>query len=257
MMAIGKSAADFGPPLFASTFDLRASGAQPMSVVLFASGLTKSFASPGGKIEILRGVNLAVNAGECVSIRGESGAGKTTLLQILGGLEKPDAGELRWNGETVTGKGNRFLAERRARLLGYVFQAFHLVPELTALENVTLAAHIAGRPGKSARPEAKSLLERVGLGHRLDHLPGKLSGGECQRVAIARALINRPPLVLADEPTGNLDENTGESIMALLLDMTRERGAALALVTHSPAYAARAHRRLILRHGELHEADSL
>ncbi len=228
-----------------------------MSVVLFATGLTKSFASPGGKIEILRGVNLAVNAGECVSIRGESGAGKTTLLQILGGLEKPDTGELRWNGETVTGKGNRFLTERRARLLGYVFQSFHLVPELTALENVTLAARIAGRPAKVALPEAKSLLERVGLGHRLDHLPAKLSGGECQRVAIARALVNRPPLVLADEPTGNLDENTGESIMRLLLDMTRERGVALALVTHSADFASRADRRLILRHGELHEGESL
>ena len=228
-----------------------------MSEVLFASALTKSFAAPGGRIDILRGVNIAVKAGECVSIRGESGAGKTTLLQILGGLEKPDTGELRWNGETVTGKANGFLADRRSRLLGYVFQSFHLVPELTALENVTLAARIAGKPAKTAVPEAKALLERVGLGKRLDHLPGKLSGGECQRVAIARALVNKPPLVLADEPTGNLDENTGDSIMRLLLDMTRERGVALALVTHSRVFAARADRRLILRHGELHEGDSL
>ncbi len=228
-----------------------------MSEVLFAASLTKSFAAPGGTIEILRGVNITVKAGECVSIRGESGAGKTTLLQILGGLEKPDTGELRWNGETVTGKANGFLADRRSRLLGYVFQSFHLVPELTAVENVTLAARIAGKSAKAAEPEARALLERVGLGRRLDHLPGKLSGGECQRVAIARALINKPPLILADEPTGNLDENTGESIMRLLLDMTRERGTALALVTHSPVFAARADRRLILRHGELHEGETL
>lgn len=228
-----------------------------MSEVLFASSLTKSFAAPGGKIEILRGVNITVKTGECVSIRGESGAGKTTLLQILGGLEKPDTGELRWNGGTVTGKSNGFLAERRSRLLGYVFQSFHLVPELTALENVTLAARIAGKSAKAAEPEAKALLERVGLGKRLEHLPGKLSGGECQRVAIARALINRPPLVLADEPTGNLDENTGESIMRLLIDMTRERDTALVIVTHSPVFAARADRRLILRHGELHEGETL
>ena len=228
-----------------------------MSEVLFADRLTKSFAAPGGKIEILRGVNIAVKAGECVSIRGESGAGKTTLLQILGGLEKPDTGELRWNGETVTGKNNGFLAERRARLLGYVFQSFHLVPELTALENVTLAARIAGKSTKAAAPEARALLERVGLGKRLDHLPGKLSGGECQRVAIARALINKPPLVLADEPTSNLDENTGAAIMDLLIEPTRERGVALALVTHSKEFAARADRRFVLRQGELHESESL
>ena len=228
-----------------------------MSEVLFADRLTKSFAAPGGNLEILRGVNLAVKAGECVSIRGESGAGKTTLLQILGGLEKPDTGELRWNGETVTGKSNGFLADRRARLLGYVFQSFHLVPELTALENVTLAARIAGKSAKAAEPGARELLERVGLGKRLDHLPGRLSGGECQRVAIARALVNKPPLVLADEPTGNLDETTGEKIMALLLETTRERGVALALVTHSKEFAERADRRFTLRHGELHEGGTL
>ena len=228
-----------------------------MSEVLFADRLTKSFAAPGGNLEILRGVNLSVKAGECISIRGESGAGKTTLLQILGGLEKPDTGELRWNGETVTGRSNGFLADRRAHLLGYVFQSFHLVPELTALENVTLAARIAGKSAKAAEPEARELLERVGLGKRLDHLPGKLSGGECQRVAIARALVNKPPLVLADEPTGNLDETTGEKIMSLLLEMTRERGVALALVTHSKEFAERADRKFILRHGELHEGDSL
>jgi len=224
-----------------------------MPPVLLADALTKSFDSPGGKIDILRGVNLVVNAGECVSIQGRSGAGKTTLLQILGALEKADTGSLAWNGETVTGRPNGFLAERRARLLGYVFQAFHLVPELTALENVVLATRIAGRHTRATRAEATALLERVGLGHRLGHAPGKLSGGECQRVAIARALINRPPLILADEPTGNLDESTGEDVMRLLLDMTRERDTALILVTHSTAFAARADRKLVLSHGILEE----
>ena len=223
-----------------------------MSAVLSAENLQKSFASPGGRLHTLRGVNLAVSAGESVSIRGESGAGKTTLLQILGGLDQPDSGTLRWSGETVTGRSNGFLAERRARLLGYVFQAYQLVPELTALENVLLAARIAGRRETETRPEALALLERVGLGARLRHLPGQLSGGECQRVALARALINRPPLILADEPTGNLDENTGESIMRLLLDLTRERATALILVTHNPAFAARTDRALTLSQGLLH-----
>lgn len=227
-----------------------------MPEVLFAENLTKSFPIPGGRLETLRGVNLSVNAGESVSIRGESGAGKTTLLQILGGLDKADSGTLRWNGETVTGRPNGFLAERRARLLGYVFQAYQLVPELSALENVTLAARIAGRSGPAVTTEARALLDRVGLASRLSHLPGKLSGGECQRVALARALINQPPLVLADEPTGNLDETTGESIMRLLLDVTRERDTALVLVTHNPAFAKRTTRALLLRHGVLTTAET-
>lgn len=227
-----------------------------MSHVLLAEDLRKSFDTPGGRLHTLRGVRLAVNAGESVSIRGDSGAGKTTLLQLLGGLDKPDSGTLRWSGEIVTGRSNAFLANRRARLLGYVFQAYRLVPELTALENILLAARIAGRRESEARPEALALLERTGLAERAAHTPGKLSGGECQRVALARALINRPPLLLADEPTGNLDENTGETVMRLLLDITRERATALVLVTHNPAFAARADRALVLRRGVLHDAAS-
>lgn len=223
------------------------------SPVLAANAIRKSFASPAGTIDVLRGVDLAVAAGERVSVRGESGAGKTTLLQILGGLDAPDSGELFWNGERITGRGNAFLARARTKLIGYVFQFFHLVPELTALENVLLAARIAGTPVRAAREQARELLSRVGLGERVGHLPAKLSGGECQRVAIARALVNRPPLILADEPTGNLDERTGESVMSLLLDVCRERDAALFLVTHNLEFADRADRRLVLRRGVLEE----
>lgn len=221
--------------------------------VLSAQKIVKSFTTPAGTIDVLRGVDLAVDAGEFVSVRGESGAGKTTLLQILGGLETPDSGEIFWNEERITRRGNAFLAKARTKLVGYVFQFFHLVPELTALENVLLAARIAGTPEKEARERAENLLARAGLGERFSHLPTKLSGGECQRVAIARALINRPPLLLADEPTGNLDERTGESVMRLLVEICRENGAALLLVTHNLDFAERASRRLVLRGGILEE----
>lgn len=221
--------------------------------VLAAENIAKSFTTPAGTIDVLKGVNLSVRSGESVSVRGESGAGKTTLLQILGGLDTPDSGELFWNGERITRRGNAFLAKARTKLIGYVFQFFHLVPELTALENVLLAARIAGTPMREAREQAITLLSRVGLGERLAHLPTKLSGGECQRVAIARALINRPPLLLADEPTGNLDEHTGESIMRLLIDVCREQRAALLLVTHNLDFASHTDRRLILRRGVLEE----
>lgn len=221
--------------------------------VLSAQKIRKSFATPAGKLEVLSGVNLSIASGESVSIRGASGAGKTTLLQILGGLDMPDSGELFWNGERITRRGNAFLAKARAKLVGYVFQFFHLVPELTAFENVLLAARIAGTPLRTAREQAKELLARVGLAERVAHLPSKLSGGECQRVAIARALINRPPLLLADEPTGNLDERTGESVMQLLVDVCREQKTALLLVTHNLDFASRADRRLILRRGVIEE----
>lgn len=219
--------------------------------VLEAQNLKKTFTTPAGTISVLNGVDLAVAPGEFVSVRGASGAGKTTLLQILGGLERPDSGELFWNGERITRRGNAFLAKARTTLIGYVFQFFHLVPELTALENVLLAARIAGTPPARATDDAKALLARVGLAERLAHLPAKLSGGECQRVAIARALINRPPLLLADEPTGNLDERTGEDVMQMLVDVCREQNAALLLVTHNVAFADRAARRLHLTLGRL------
>ena len=219
--------------------------------VLQARGLAKGFASPAGLLPVLTDVSLEVFAGESVSIRGSSGSGKTTLLQQLGGLDQPDAGEVR-----VLAPDVGLVAPRASlgRGVGFVFQNYQLMPELTALENVALAARIAGVPALSATAAARALLTQVGLGARLEHLPAKLSGGECQRVAIARALVNRPSVILADEPTGNLDERTGAEIMDLLLGVVAERGAALVLVTHSREFAERAGRRLVLSGGVLSPA---
>lgn len=219
--------------------------------VLQARGLAKGFASPAGLLPVLTDVSLEVFAGESVSIRGSSGSGKTTLLQQLGGLDQPDAGEVR-----VLAPDVGLVAPRASlgRGVGFVFQNYQLMPELTALENVALAARIAGVPALSATAAARALLTQVGLGARLGHLPAKLSGGECQRVAIARALVNRPSVILADEPTGNLDERTGAEIMDLLLGVVADRGAALVLVTHSREFAERAGRRLVLSGGVLSPA---
>ncbi len=217
--------------------------------VLRATGLAKRFPSGPRTIEVLRGVDLAVAAGESVSIRGESGSGKTTLLNLVAGLELADAGAIEWEGEPVTGWTLDRLAVRRARFLGMVFQAFYLVPELTAFDNVLLAARIAGPVGAAERARAGELLARVGLAERAEHLPGKLSGGERQRVALARALINRPRVILADEPTGNLDERTAHSVMDLLLGLAVEERVALVLVTHNKDHAARTDRRLFLHLG--------
>lgn len=222
-----------------------------MSIVLEAKNVKKKFNTLAGTLEVLKDVNLQVRAGESVSICGASGSGKTTLLQILGGLDNATAGEIFWTGEKITGRGNVFLAQARTRLIAYVFQSYHLVPELTALENVLLAAKIAGTPMKRAREEALALFEKVGLQERVNHLPVKLSGGECQRVAIARALINHAPLILADEPTGNLDEHTGESVMQLLLQLCEQEKTALILVTHNNDFATRTQRKLILKDGVL------
>ncbi len=222
-----------------------------MSIVLEAKNVKKNFNTLAGTLEVLKDVNLQVRAGESVSICGASGSGKTTLLQILGGLDNATAGEIFWTGEKITGRGNAFLAQARTRLIAYVFQSYHLVPELTALENVLLAAKIAGTPMKRAREEALALFEKVGLQERVNHLPVKLSGGECQRVAIARALINHAPLILADEPTGNLDEHTGESVMQLLLQLCEQEKTALILVTHNNDFATRTQRKLILKDGVL------
>lgn len=217
-------------------------------VVLQARGLTKAFAAPAGPLPVLTDVSLEIFAGDSVSIRGSSGSGKTTLLQLLGGLDQPDSGEV-----LILAPDTSLVAPRSSlgRGVGFVFQNYQLMPELTALENVALAARIAGVPAVSATAAARSLLTQVGLGARLEHLPSKLSGGECQRVAIARALVNRPSVILADEPTGNLDERTGAEIMDLLLGVVAERGAALILVTHSREFAERATRRFVLSGGVL------
>ena len=215
--------------------------------VLSAHGLAKSFVSGERILTVLQNIELAVMAGESVSIRGESGSGKSTLLHLLAGLDELDAGEVRWAGQADLS------AKRRGRFLGMVFQSFYLIPELTGLDNVIMAARMVGRIGKAERERAAELLRRVGLAERAQHVPAKLSGGERQRVAVARALMNRPQLLLADEPTGNLDERTGDDVVELLLELSRETGTTLVLVTHNPAHAAKTDRQLTLHEGRLTE----
>lgn len=212
--------------------------------IILARGLAKSYLSGDRCIEVLCGIDLAILAGESVSIRGESGSGKSTLLNLLSGLDEPDTGSLTWGGLAVE-------ADQRAQFLGMVFQSFYLIPELDALGNVLMAARILGKSGGAERARAEALLARVGLAERAEHLPSQLSGGERQRVAVARALMNTPRLILADEPTGNLDEHTGNAVIDLLLGLCRETGTALVLVTHNAAHAAKCGRTLTLREGRL------
>ncbi len=220
---------------------------QPL--LLNACGLCKTFSGFGGAVEVLRGVNFQIHAGESVSIRGESGSGKTTLLNVISNLENPDSGTLEWERKDILRESPGSVAKKRAALIGFVFQSFYLVPELNALENVLLAARILGKSGSGPRKRARLLLDRVGLSAREHHLATQLSGGERQRVAVARALMNAPKLILADEPTGNLDEKTGLVLMDLLLELCREGQTSLILVTHNSSFAARTNRQLILKYG--------
>lgn len=212
----------------------------PMSsAILTARGLTKTYLSGSQRLEVLRGVDIDVSAGESVSIRGESGSGKSTLLNLLSGLDAPDAGTLLWAGQPAT-------AERRASYLGMVFQSFYLIPELDARQNVLMASRMIRPPTTQDIARANQLLARVGLTERAHHLPKHLSGGERQRVAVARALMNSPKLLLADEPTGNLDERTGDAVVEMLVSLCRETATALVLVTHNVAHAAKTDRKLFL-----------
>ena len=219
------------------------------ATVLRAAGLRKTYPSGDRSLEVLRGVDFSVSAGESVSVRGESGSGKSTLLNILAGLDRPDAGELWWGSEAAHQLGLGELTARRGRFLGMVFQSYYLIPELDASANVLMGARIIGGAGAAERVRATALLQRVGLGERGHHLPSQLSGGERQRVAVARALMNRPAVILADEPTGNLDERTGDSIVELLLGVCAEEKTALVLVTHNPAHARKTARQLTLSAG--------
>jgi len=219
--------------------------------ILTAEGLRKRYRSGDRVIEVLRAAALSVGPGESVSIRGESGSGKTTLLNLLAGLDGAEGGEIRWAGVAIAGRSNNTLASLRARFLGMVFQAYYLIPELDALGNVLMARRMLGRVGAPERARARELLVRVGLAERVRHLPSQLSGGERQRVAIARALMNGPQVILADEPTGNLDEHTGDTVVDALLGACSEQGAALVLVTHNPDHAARCNRRQFLHDGVL------
>jgi putative ABC transport system ATP-binding protein/lipoprotein-releasing system ATP-binding protein len=219
---------------------------------LLARGLEKSFRLGGTDLPILRGVDLAVRRGETVFLCGASGAGKSTLLYTLAGLERPTRGEVRFEGEPLYGVPAARQAALRNTRMGFVFQSYMLLPELTALENIALPGLIGGRADQE---RARELLEAVGLADRAGHLPSELSGGEQQRVAIARALVNRPGMIFADEPTGNLDSRTGGEIVDLLLGLAGHHGTTLLAVTHDPALASRGDRVLHIRDGKLEEQD--
>ena len=214
-------------------------------MIIQAQGIEKSF----GTLKVLKGIDLEVAQGEVLSIMGASGAGKSTLLQILGTLSTPDAGSLRIDGTDVLALGSKALSQFRNRRIGFVFQFHHLLPEFTALENVLIPAYIGGRSEKEARPEAEKLLDTLGLSERMTHKPSELSGGEQQRVAIARALINRPAVLFADEPSGNLDSVTKADLHKLFFDLRDSLGQTIVSVTHDPELAALCDRSLFMRDG--------
>ena len=217
--------------------------------LLKAVGVHKTYLLGRRSLEVLRGVDLELWAGDFVALRGASGAGKSTLLHLLGGLDSPNRGEIWLNGRNLGKLSRRELAQVRTREVGYIFQAYYLLPELDALENVCLPARMRRTSAAEAEERAHDLLVRVGLGERTEHKPYELSGGEQQRVAIARALINKPGLILADEPTGNLDSHTGQEIVDLLCSVVRETKAALIIATHDARLAARAPRLIQMADG--------
>jgi putative ABC transport system ATP-binding protein len=218
-------------------------------MMMRVENLRKSFGQGGSSVEVLKGINLIVEVGETVSLTGKSGSGKSTLLSLLAGLDSPDAGEIFLKGTALSKMSERELTAFRAANMGIVFQQFHLVSTLTALENVLLPLELSKRP--DAFKIASDLLEKVGLSHRAHHLPSQLSGGESQRVAIARALAIRPAILFADEPSGNLDEETGQKVMQILFTMVKETKTTLVLVTHDPDLARKCSRIVHLEHGSL------
>ena len=218
-------------------------------IVLKAQDLTRKVSSPEGELTIVSQVSLAINAGETVALVGASGAGKSTLLAMLAGLDVPTSGQVWLDERELTTMNEDARARLRADRVGFVFQAFHLVPSLNALENVMLPLELAGR--RDAAEAARAMLTRVGLGDRVGHYPRQLSGGEQQRVALARASVTRPAVLFADEPTGNLDTTTGASICQLLFDLNREAGTTLMFVTHDTQLAARCERTLTMSAGRL------
>jgi lipoprotein-releasing system ATP-binding protein len=219
-------------------------------------GLRKQFAEGQAVLEVLKDINLVIAAGERIAIVGPSGAGKTTLLQLLGGLDTPTAGEVRIRGRDIATTDNAERGRIRNQYLGFVYQFHHLLPEFTALENVAMPLLVRREPLDAVRARARAVLERVGLAGRLEHKPGELSGGERQRVAVARALVTEPAVVLADEPTGNLDRKSGDTVLELLLDLNREVGASLVIVTHDPRIALKMTRGLRLSDGRLEDATA-
>jgi putative ABC transport system ATP-binding protein len=211
-------------------------------------GLTKSIHTGIHRVDILKGIDLEIPRGQFAAVMGPSGSGKSTLLGLLAGLDSPTSGQIMLDGEEITSLGEDQMALLRGRKIGFVFQSYHLIPTLTAEENVLLPMELAGS-NHGGRARARDLLERVGLGGRRDHYPVQLSGGEQQRVALARAFALHPPILLADEPTGNLDSATGQVVLDLMLALNREQGATMVLVTHEESIAGCADRRILLRDG--------
>jgi ABC-type lipoprotein export system ATPase subunit len=225
--------------------------------LLDARDLHKRYEMGPRSLEVLRGVSLKIARGDFLALRGASGAGKSTLLHLLGGLDAPNKGEIHFNGKDLAALSNAAAAELRNRKIGFIFQAYHLLPELDALENVCLPARVARTAASEAEARGRELLARVGLKERMEHRPNELSGGEQQRVAIARALINSPELVLADEPTGNLDSRTGGEIMDLLCALRAEHRTTLVIATHDAEVAGRAPKVAQLTDGRIEGAAAL
>lgn len=222
-----------------------------MKSLVEAQEIEKSFYTPAGELRILKGVDLSIGAGEIVGIVGASGVGKSTFLHVLGTLDRPTSGKVLYDGKDIFSMDNGALALFRNRTIGFVFQFHHLLPEFTALENVMMPGLISFRDRAELKAHAESLLNELGVYERRDHRPGELSGGEQQRVAVARSLILNPRVVLADEPTGNLDTATGEELFQLLLRLNRERGITFVIVTHNESLSQRCHRVLTMVDGRL------
>lgn len=218
-------------------------------VIIEVRGVTKRFDQEGTTVQVLSGIDLDIRNGEMICIQGRSGAGKSTLLHILGTLDLPTTGSVSYHGRNVTRFTSRELAAFRNATIGFVFQFHHLLPEFDALENVMMPGLVQGRPRPPLRKRARELLESVGLGHRMGHRPGELSGGEQQRVALARALVMKPEVILADEPTGNLDTTTSDAMFRLFFELNRDLGTTFVIVTHSDDLAERMPRRIVMSDG--------